>query len=194
NDAGVISTFASFQPESVTEYELGFKGDLFDRHLRLNLAAFYSAYDDIQRSTIVPTGGGGTATVVRNAASGTVKGLEAEITLVATDAWQLGLTGGWTDAAYDEFEDINPATQAPLDRSQEAFPGTPEYSYSAWTSYVIPVATGELTLRADYSWRDEMLPTPTIDAEGITVPAVGLLNARVTWDPNPQLSLALWGA
>ena len=39
--------------EALTAYEIGFKGDLLDRHLRLNLAAFYSDYS----RRIVPQGG-----------------------------------------------------------------------------------------------------------------------------------------
>jgi iron complex outermembrane receptor protein len=39
--------------EEATAYELGLKSELFDRRLRLNLAAFYTDYNE----RIVPIGG-----------------------------------------------------------------------------------------------------------------------------------------
>jgi hypothetical protein len=67
-------TFASFKPESVTEYEVGAKTELFDRHLRFNVAAYHDDYSDIQRSITVPTSGGAPATIVTNAAKARING------------------------------------------------------------------------------------------------------------------------
>ncbi len=37
----------SFQPETLTTYEAGFKSDLFDRKVRLNAAVFFNKYNNI---------------------------------------------------------------------------------------------------------------------------------------------------
>jgi iron complex outermembrane recepter protein len=47
------SQFVPVAGENMTSYELGFKSDLFDRKLRLNLAAFYSDY----KKRIIPAAG-----------------------------------------------------------------------------------------------------------------------------------------
>src|SRR3546814_19184383 len=41
----------SYNPEIVDAYEVGLKSDLFDRRLRLNVAAFYYDYKDIDRKS-----------------------------------------------------------------------------------------------------------------------------------------------
>jgi len=46
----VVAAFSPVLPEFVTEFEGGLKSDLFDRRLRLNLAAFYDKYTNAQRT------------------------------------------------------------------------------------------------------------------------------------------------
>ncbi len=188
-----LLSFTSFAPEEVEEFEVGFKHDWLDSRLRTNMAFFYSDYSDIQRSTIVPVAGGATATVVANAASATVKGLEAEFSAILTDAWQAGGSFGWTDAGYDDYMDIDPATGGPLDRSGQEFVSTPEHTYSLWTQYSLPLTTGSLDLRADYSWHDEYVSFSTLDPTGSDTPAKGMINARAQWNVSDKLELALWG-
>ena len=69
-----------FDPEAVTDYEIGAKIDLFDRRLRLNLAAFNSDVDDVQRN-VIGVGNGRLVSGVENAASARIQGLEAELTV-----------------------------------------------------------------------------------------------------------------
>ncbi|MFA5552919.1 MAG: TonB-dependent receptor, partial [Trueperaceae bacterium] len=190
DSAGAIASFASFAPEEVVEYELGFKGDFLDARLRTNIALFHSIYEDIQRSTIVPVGG--VATLVSNAAEGEVRGIEAEVQGVLSERWDLGATVGWTDAEYDKFQDFD-FQGNPVDRSSEPFIATPEYSWSAWTEYRVPMATGELSLRLDYAWLDEHVTFASTRLEGSDTPAKGLFNGRIQWDLSDAVSLGLWG-
>ncbi|CAN5183400.1 TonB-dependent receptor [soil metagenome] len=67
-----------FNPETVTDYEVGFKGNWrFDNGMRagLNVAAYTNGYKDIQRAltTLV-----GSKSVTANAATATIKGIEVE--------------------------------------------------------------------------------------------------------------------
>jgi len=67
-----------FNPETVTDYEVGFKSNWrFDNGMRagLNVAAYYNKYKDIQRAltTLV-----GSKSVTANAANATIKGVEVE--------------------------------------------------------------------------------------------------------------------
>jgi iron complex outermembrane receptor protein len=190
---GTIASYSSFVPETVEEYEVGFKGDFLGNRLRANLAYFHTTYDDIQRSTIVPAAGGGTATIVANAASATVQGVELEVTALLSDGWQLGGTFGWTDATYDDFDDVDSVTLQPIDRSGEAFVSTPEYNASLWSSYSFALPVGQATLRVDYAWHDEYVSFAGMTTEGVDSPAKGMVNARAQWDVNDNLSLALWG-
>jgi iron complex outermembrane receptor protein len=89
-----------FNPEKVTNYELGLKSEWLENRLRINLSAFHMDYIDKQElyfdnATRILT--------INNAARATVDGVEAEV------AWRpvrwLGLTATWglLDTAYDHF-------------------------------------------------------------------------------------------
>lgn len=191
DSATSVASFRDFAPETVTEYEIGLKAEWFDSRLRTNLAAFYSDYKDIQRSTLIATPGGGVATVVANAAAGTVQGVEAEINGIITPAWRAGATFGWVDAKYDKYNDLNQAGNV-VDRSGEPFPNTPEYNYSLWSSYTVDLPVGKATARIDYSWVDKHYTFATQNTTGSDTPAEGLANARLQWDVSPSFLVALW--
>lgn len=73
-----------FGPEKLTAYEAGFKSDLFDRKLRLNVSGFLNKYDDILVSVSSCPLPGAPATpcaLPLNAGKADVKGAEAELTL-----------------------------------------------------------------------------------------------------------------
>ena len=70
-----------FNPEKIWSYEAGVKTDLLDRRLRLNLAAFYYDYTDLQVQDVE-----GNNTVVRNAATAVIQGLELETTALLGSA------------------------------------------------------------------------------------------------------------
>ena len=73
---GFNSTTSRFRPETVWNYEIGLKSELFDRHIRTQIDAFYYDYNDFQFDILEPsTGFGG----VQNVAGGTIKGLEAQV-------------------------------------------------------------------------------------------------------------------
>src|SRR5690606_8060094 len=77
-------SFAPFDPETVTEYEVGTKLDLLDRRIRLNVSAYHDDYNDVQVTGIfygvndVPVG------ITSNAAKAKIDGLEAEIRVQPT--------------------------------------------------------------------------------------------------------------
>jgi iron complex outermembrane receptor protein len=169
-----IEGFSSFDPETVTEYEVGFKSDLFDRMLRLNFAAFYDDYKGIQRSASVATAGG-PQTFVNNAASGRIQGFELESTLHLGDFTLSGSTG-LTDAKYKRF------LTATGDRSHESF-GIPKWTAGLSGRYVVPLESGDLAFQLDGSYRSkiELVPeTPTVSQ--VTQKAYALVNGRISYE------------
>ena len=99
------------EPETVTNFELGFKSQYLDNRLRFNLAMFQAKYNNLQFSNedrldinndgIADTGG---STVVRNASAATIRGLELELDWALTDADRLQISAAVTDAHFDRFE------------------------------------------------------------------------------------------
>ena len=199
----------SFSPEEVTDYEAGAKIDLFDRHVRLNLAAFNSDVKNVQRNLI---GVAGTRLVsgVANAASARIRGLEGELTVIPFDGLTLGANIGITDAKYKSF--INSLDNT--DWRAAAFPYTPKYTFGLTGDYEYEFAgAGTLRLRADYGWRSKQYASPAqlaaSDRVGLTpdqiaagnkalqdtakIPSYGILNARIAFElENPDLEFAVY--
>lgn len=89
---------ASVDPEILDAYELGWKFE--NDRLRFNGAAFYYDYKDLQvQFTDQATGG----TRVDNAANSTIQGAEADLTLLVTRQFQIGIGVGYLDTEYESF-------------------------------------------------------------------------------------------
>jgi iron complex outermembrane receptor protein len=162
-----------FEPEILTNYELGVKSDLFDRHLRLNATAFYGVYDKVQVVVLLPVG----QTVVQateNAGAGKIKGLEFQSTWLATDHLLFDLAGGWLDARYTD------TGGAPGLTLNTRFPFAPEYNSNAGMQYQWSLDRDRITLRGDYTWIDHS--ETNIDPRfSVPIAAYGLLNARLAY-------------
>jgi len=185
------SSYAAFRPEKSTEYEVGLKSDLLDRTLRLNLAAYYNDYRDIQRSSNIvvlvpqPT----VLSIVNNAAKATVKGAEAEAIWRPIEPLILKASGSWTHARYNKFQDVLFG-----DRSGEAF-AIPEWQYSLQATYVAATPVGDLSLHASYRWQDDANNHPEAYFDDkVTQYAYGLWDARVSLvvDKADGLEVSAW--
>lgn len=71
--------FLSYDPETVTNYELGWKANLLGRSLVLTLSAFNMDYEDMQVSAIELDLNGNPTPVTINAAEARLRGVEAEL-------------------------------------------------------------------------------------------------------------------
>jgi iron complex outermembrane receptor protein len=172
--ANTPESFSPFKPEFVTEYEVGTKSELFGRTLRLNADVFYDDYSDIQRSISIPTAAGVPTTVVGNAASAKIKGVELEAEWHPINQLTLSAGGGYTDAYYVKFVD-------PVLGDLSSLP----FSVPKWTAlgsarYVQPVPVGDVSVQADYHWQSTVNLTPQdLNPAAFTQAAYGLLNSRI---------------
>jgi iron complex outermembrane receptor protein len=193
--------FNTFLPEQVTDYETGTKAEFWDHRLRLDLAAYYSKYNDIQRTVLVQGIGGAPETAVLNAANADIKGLELELTVKPLARLTLSATGSYTDAGYSRY--VDPLTQA--NYSDHVFPGVPRWQGSLSAAYDYPVPVGVLTGSVDYSYQskvnyspDNNLPPSDVFPQG-TAPytsqgGYGLVNGRLALNlTGPEFTIALWG-
>jgi iron complex outermembrane recepter protein len=87
-----------FGEETAENFEVGLKSDLFDRRLRLNLAAFNSTFDDLQVSFYT-----GTAFEVGNAAKVRVRGVELETKLAVAEGVTVSGYASYIDAKFTSF-------------------------------------------------------------------------------------------
>jgi iron complex outermembrane receptor protein len=105
---GAVTATNTFNPvgrEKVDSFELGMKGDFFDRVLSLNVAAFYSRYSNFQVQSLDYSNPLGATTFdVRNAARATTRGVEVDGTLRPTRELTVNFSGAWVKSRYDNFQ------------------------------------------------------------------------------------------
>ena len=89
-----------FGPETAWSYEAGFKTELLDRRLRVNLTAFYLDVDDLQTPSAFTRGNGSIAFITRNFANYENKGVELEVTAVPVEGLNLFAAVGYQDDEY----------------------------------------------------------------------------------------------
>jgi iron complex outermembrane receptor protein len=126
------STCVAYDPEENINYEIGFKGDLLDDRLRLNVAAFWTEYESLQRNQVFPfitrAGLAGQETLTLNVGDSEVKGIEVETTWLVTDRFQLKGSVGWTDGEYKSFTLPGEFKEAPgVDLTVLDIPFLPEW-------------------------------------------------------------------
>jgi iron complex outermembrane recepter protein len=150
----------SYQPEFAQNYEIGFKADLMNDRLRLNVSYFHVDYDDFQRSTVVQVPG--TAfqeTRTFNAASVSAQGVEAEGTFQVTDNIVLRANIGWLDTEYDEFllDRDNDPTTAPTDLSGRTVVRAPEVTAGIDLTYFQALQNdwGDVRWNFNFNYEDE---------------------------------------
>jgi iron complex outermembrane receptor protein len=101
-----------YDPEQANVFELGFKKDW--RNLRLNVAAFYGRYSDLQVSVY----DGGIGFVVGNAASSVSQGVDVDFEWNIADGWRAFGNFEFLDFRYDEFTTANCSTTERLNTGQ----------------------------------------------------------------------------
>jgi iron complex outermembrane receptor protein len=161
-------TYAPFQPETVTDLELGTKADwsVGDWQMRSNVAVYRQWYDDIQRTVGVTSAGGVPGSAVQNAAKATVFGIEVQQTIAPTRDLSVQLNYAYTDPKYDNWTEvgsdaINPTAPVAqqifpiVDLSNTPFHFTPKHSASGTVTYTLPLKNaGEaLSFSAGASYR-----------------------------------------
>jgi len=178
------------EPETAQSYEIGMKGEFFDRRLRLNTSMFYVDYEDIQITLNVDVGGPLLVPSLANAGVAEIKGVEVELDAVPTDWLTIQASVGYIDAEYDSFSSA--ALNEFPNAASFAIQNTPEWTvHVGGTATFFDNDTGRLYFRTDYSWRDEQAK----DFPNIVIQdSYGVLDASLTFaTPDEKWLVSLGG-
>jgi len=135
--------------EAQQSFEVGFKSDLMDGLLRLNMAYFYNTVDDMQREL---NQGDPDVIVLQgtiNAGDVTIQGVEIDFVAMLSESLAVNGSVGYIDGRYTRVDPI-----------YDPLLGTDLPRLSPWTAnlaatYDIDIGdAGFLTLRGSYSFRD----------------------------------------
>jgi len=206
---GLFSLTAQYEPEQLTSYELGLKGQYLDSTLQVNASVYFYDYESIHTSTEEACPLNETAqsvqsacdlvdstTSIQAAPGAEVRGFEAEALWLASDNLTLGGNLSLSDSEYTEnffvVDGADPtvpeaiytlATQGERARNLKGnqLPQVPEFKFSLFSNYELPLATnGRLNFLANYSYIDEVQFGAFASALD-TAPEYDRIDVRGTW-------------
>ena len=151
---GAVPTpLPNYDPEYVTNYEIGMKSKLLDGRMRLNATAFMMDYEDMQinaSSNVVAT-----SSTKANLGDATISGLELELSALVNEHFSFGVNLGLLDDEIDSLQGTLVSNTVVIDKSSD-LPNTPDWTLALMAKYETTLASGgTLSLRADYTVKDE---------------------------------------
>jgi outer membrane receptor protein involved in Fe transport len=179
---------ATYEPDYLTNYELGFKTSWFDNRLRFNGAFFREDWKNFQFGFL----GQNSFTIVRNAGSARIRGAEQQIEWAPTLGLNISLAATELDPKMSEpfCYDVDPTTGQPLppgtcpnydsvpDGTQ--LPIVPKFKGDAQIRYSFPLGTADLQGygQAAYTYQSATSSTLAPYQNNLigTIPAYGLLD------------------
>lgn len=154
-----------FGPETVTSYEVGYKGTIMNGRTQLGVNAFFYDYEDLQAIF-----GEGPRTIVDNVGQVDGTGVEVDVNTVLTENFGFRLGLSWFDSEATEVQAFcaNGAVLTRDDITDDDDPGDPNVCEGnsipwapEWTAFAIlnanfPAANGgEFFGNISWSWEDD---------------------------------------
>lgn len=158
------SATVAYDPESVDNFEVGFKSEWANGRVRLNGAVFYMDYQDKQEEIgLASDGATGQRISVFNAADATMQGLELEVQAAVSEGLTVSANMGYLDTEYDEFT-FNDGFGI-VDNSGLEFRRAPEFTGSVNATYEWDIGEGQAWVRGSYRFLGEHFIEQTNRAE-----------------------------
>jgi iron complex outermembrane receptor protein len=192
---------AAVGPENVTSYEFGIKSDPLS-WLRVNLAAYYTDYKDIQITARDAVTG---VAYLQNAANARIYGLEGDIALRPSRALNLHAGFSWLKASFRSFPNAVvtvPATDDmgnPIggnisvvrDASGRDLARMPQFMGRIGGDYSFGLAGGNVTFAANLNYQGANYEDVL---NRLRRPPVWLADASIAWQPDSEAyRLTIWG-
>ena len=171
-----VDQITTFDPETLTTWEAGFKSDLLDRRLRLNAAAFFNDYKNLQINRYYcPETASATCSMPANAGDAHVYGFEAEVSAQPVDGLMIDGSVGYLDFKYTSVDATTNVTK------DMVAPFNPKWQASAGIQYKAELGNaGSITPRLDWNYQSSFYFN-SVNNDYNKVAGRGLFNLRVTY-------------
>jgi iron complex outermembrane receptor protein len=164
NTTSPIST--PVNPENVKAYEIGFK--TVQGAVQFDTAAYYYDYKDLQVSTLTIINGNQEAANLSNAAVAKIYGLEAALSVAATQELSLSASAAYNHARYTRYTNasifppvgtlLNSVTPAVQDWSGLRIIGAPDWTANMGFQYIHTTGIGAVGVGGNIYYSSEYAP------------------------------------
>lgn len=196
---GFNSPTPVYDKETITAYELGYKGQMFDGTMQINASAYLYEYDGIALQFREEGGVAGPGTSVTNGPEVQTIGFEGDLLWLATDNLTIGGTYSYTDTTYQANSDTliidnsNPfapvgvfsEAELQVDIDGEPVPRIPKHKATLWAEYTLNLGdNGKVVFLSSINWTDEFAArgSPRPETPLTVAPAYSRWDARISWN------------
>ena len=188
-------------PETLDAFELGIKSEFLDQRIRLNAAAYYYDYKNIQVTQFTDR-----VEIVYSGSGATSYGLDLDLVANVTSELSVNAGVGWIHARYGNFPDAFKTTPNPacygmgcggntLTLSENAtghhLQDTPDATFNVGAAYHIPVSFGGLVLAGNYYYNSGYFSEPE---NRLYQGSYGVIDASLAWTSmDSRYDVRLWG-
>lgn len=139
-----------YEPDSLTNYEIGAKTTWLDGKLVVNASLYRIDWDNIQTQEQEPVVG---FNYIGNAGKARVDGFELEVFSLLTEQLQLGIGMGYHDARLTEDQPLL-EVDTPIGKDGDPIPYVPKFTSNVSLQYDFPINGGAWNgyVRGDYSF------------------------------------------
>ncbi|MEE4212068.1 MAG: TonB-dependent receptor [Parvularcula sp.] len=149
NSADSVTGGASFDPQTVTAYEIGSKNTFLNGDLIVNLALYQNEFKDLLANEAVAVGTT-VLTISTNAGAVTARGAELNVNWRPIDNFSISAFATLNDGEYGTFLATEPITNTAADLDGGRVPFLPDFTGGVGLEYAIDLAGGaSITPRAD---------------------------------------------
>ncbi|HNP37222.1 MAG TPA: TonB-dependent receptor [Woeseiaceae bacterium] len=180
--------------EESDTYEIGFKSDLADGRMRLNISAFYNDITDMQRELNVGDPDVIVLQATLNAGDVTIKGVELDFVWAPINNLSLFASGGWQDGEYDSYTPLVLQLTAAYGTTiiGPELPRLAPVNYNVGFSWDLPMGSaGLLNFTGNYAYREGH---PYNDSNTELFDDQTRTNAALNWySPDDSWRVSLYG-
>jgi iron complex outermembrane receptor protein len=193
---------ANVKPETLDAFEVGIKSDLLDRRVRLNMAAFYYDYTNIQiqlinRGLLSSYSGSGAK----------LYGLDGDLTAKVTSDFTINVGASYLHNEYKAFQafsatPIVPQFPPPVGRPNggnaigtvnavgNKLQAAPDWTLNVGANYKIDLGNDRVELNANYYHNDGWFAEPD---NRLKQQPYDTLNASISYTINDNLTFSIFG-
>jgi outer membrane receptor protein involved in Fe transport len=148
----VAPSFSPLKPDTLKNYELGAKSDLWDGRISMEAALFYIDWTEVQQTLGIPIGHNVVLTALVNGTAASGPGADFAVVLKPVDRLEVGFNMDWNDLTWDSSIYSGGYLYA---AKGQRLSYSPEYTAGASATYVFPLPAsrlkGRLSLAGNYT-------------------------------------------
>ena len=198
--AGTPTAPTTYKSEFVTNYEVGWKGELLDRKLTTSISAYSMKYDNFQRTFLPDPTLPPSASLTYNVNGSTIKGVEAQVSgKVADFNWDVSLA--YNDGVYGDLklalprgaaDGVNPTVAGSFNLNGQAIDYLPKLTWNVGMAYRgWRTSGGRIVPSVRFSHQDEFYTT-FYHYDYNLVPGKTLADVFLAYESNADWRLELY--